>query len=198
MPLRLGAQATTRLPCMMTNMKILRRSFPIILCLLALSHTTLACSAQSPATPANLETSANQELAITLTGRGVQVYKCATATNAANKYEWTLKGPEADLFDADGRKVGRHYAGPTWELDDGSKVIGRVKTKVDAPDGKGIPWLLLDVVQAGGAKLGKVQSIQRIETVGGKAPAEPTDAKNLGKEVRVEYSATYKFYVPKS
>jgi hypothetical protein len=116
----------------------------------------------------------------------------------SNKFEWTLKGPAADLFDAQGRKVGRHFAGPTWELNDGGKVIGRVKAKADAPNGKGIPWLLLDAVQASGAVMGKVQSIQRLDTVGGKAPAQSTDANDLGKEKQVEYTATYKFYVAKS
>ena len=107
-------------------------------------------------------------------------------------------GPEADLFDAQGHKVGRHFAGPTWKLNDGGKVVGRVKAKIDAPDGKGIPWLLLDVVQANGAIMGQVQSIQRIDTVGGKAPPNSADASNSGEERRVEHVATYKFYVAKS
>jgi hypothetical protein len=180
-------------------MKILSRFSSIILCLFAFSHTALADTAVadtplSSAIPPGLEVPANQAMALTLTGRGVQIYKCSAVPGAANKFEWILKGPEANLFDADGRKVGRHFAGPTWELNDGGKVIGRVKAKAAAPDGKGIPWLLLDAVQASGAIMGKVQSIQRIETVGGKEPAELADASKLDQEKQVEYSATYKFY----
>jgi hypothetical protein len=175
-------------------MKILSLFSFIMLCLFAFSHTALADTPPSPAIPTSLETPSSQALKITLTGRGVQIYKCSAVSGSANKFEWTLKGPKADLFDADGRKVGRHFAGPTWELDDGGKVIGRVKAKVASPDGKGIPWLLLNVVQASGAIMGKVQNIQRTDTVGGKEPAEPADASNLGQEKQIEYSATYKFY----
>ncbi|HEY0792599.1 MAG TPA: DUF3455 domain-containing protein [Chthoniobacterales bacterium] len=107
-----------------------------------------------------------------------------------------FKAPEADLFDAQGRKVGRHSAGPTWELDDGGKVVGRVKVKADAPDGQGIAWLLLEAVKtSGGGIMSKVQSIQRVGTFGGKPPAAPADQAMVGQESRVEYTATYKFYV---
>jgi hypothetical protein len=30
--------------------------------------------------------------------------------------------PEADLFDARGNRIGRHYAGPHWRSTDGSKI----------------------------------------------------------------------------
>jgi hypothetical protein len=176
-------------------MKMLPRFSTIVLCLFALSHTMLGGAALSPDTPASIETPADQALAFTLAGRGVQIYKCSPVPDVPNKFEWVLKGPEADLFDAHGLKVGRHFAGPTWELNDGGKVMGRVKAKVDAPDGKSIPWLLLDAVQTSGTVMGKVQYIQRTDTVGGKTPADPADASYLDQEKRVEYSATYKFYV---
>jgi len=179
------------------NMKILPRLCPILLCLFSLLQVTLADTTASPAVPANVETAANQALAITLIGRGVQIYKCSAVPGMANKFEWVFTAPEADLFDVQGRKVGRHFGGPTWELNDGGKVIGRLKAKADAPDGKGVPWLLLDAVQASGPIMGKVQSIQRIETVGGKPPADSADESKLGQEKRVEYTATYKFYVAK-
>ena len=59
------------------------------------------------------------------------------------RFEWTLKAPEADLFDRAGRKIGTHYAGPTWESGDGSKVVGEVKGRDNGPDPSAIPWLLL-------------------------------------------------------
>jgi Protein of unknown function (DUF3455) len=154
--------------------------------------STVALSAVS-----DLEPPPNQVVTLTLIGRGVQIYKCAAVSGASDKFEWVLKGPEADLFDNDGHKVGRHFAGPTWELNDGGKVVGHVKAKADAPDGKSIPWLLLDAIQASGTIMCNVQSIQRVDTVGGKAPVVPADAGDLGQEKRVEYSATYKFYSAK-
>lgn len=155
-----------------------------------------------PALPANLAPPADQVLALTLTARGVQIYECrAVPGGESNRFEWAFKAPEADLFDAQGRKVGRHYAGPTWELtgDGGGKVAGRVKAKAEAPDGKGIPWLLLEAAPAsGGGVMGRVQSIQRVNTVGGQAPAEEVaNQAKVGQERRVEYTATYHFYVAK-
>ena len=109
-----------------------------------------------------------------------------------------FKVPEATLFNVEGLAAGKHYAGPTWELNDGGKVVGKLEAKADAPDGKGVPWLLLEATQASGDGLmGKVRSVQRVSTVGGKAPTEAADATKAGQERRVEYGATYLFYVAK-
>ncbi len=130
-----------------------------------------------------------------LTAKGVQVYECRALAGEPGKFEWAFKAPEAELFDAQGHKVGRHYAGPTWELTDSGKVVGKLKAKADAPDGKGVPWLLLDVAShEGTGVMAKVQSIQRVGTVGGKTPVEAADQTKAGQERRVEYSATYVFY----
>lgn len=43
--------------------------------------------------------------------------------------------PEAGLFDASGRQIGWHYAGPQWEAADGSRAIGALKSRADAPKG---------------------------------------------------------------
>ena len=70
-----------------------------------------------------------------------------------------------------------YYAGPTWEASDGSKVVGVVKAKVDAPDPRSIPWLLLETHGTGKAGMfAKVTSIQRVATVGGAIYSEtPSD-----------------------
>ena len=66
------------------------------------------------------------------------------------------------------------------------------------PTAKGIPWLLLETAQSSGAGvMGKVRSIQRVSTVGGKAPDETADASKAGQERRVDYTAIYAFYVAK-
>ena len=156
-----------------------------------------AGAAPSIPLPTSLEVPADQTLALTLTARGVQIYECRAVPGEPTRFEWAFKAPEADLFDAQGRKVGRHFAGPTWELTDGGRVLGKVKAKADAPDANGAPWLLLEAVQASGPILGKVQSIQRVDTVGGNAPTGGADATQVGAEWRVGYTATYKFYVAK-
>ena len=36
-----------------------------------------------------------------------------------------------------------HFAGPTWQASDGSKVVGELVAKDAGPDPNAIPWLLL-------------------------------------------------------
>ena len=172
----------------------------ILLCLVAPWPRTIAGPAATSAAPlpAGLEVPAGQVPALVLAARGVQIYECRPVSGQPGKFEWVFIAPEADLFDAEGQKVGRHYAGPTWELKDGDKVVGRLKAKADAPDGKGIPWLLLEAASSnGGGIMGSVASIQRVDTVGGKPPATGAVPSAAGHQVRVPYAATYKFYIAK-
>ena len=185
-------------------MKTIPRFILVLLCWLTLGPGAATNAAEPPSAstvPANLAAPADQTLALTLTARGVQIYECRAVAGEPGKFEWAFRAPEADLFDPQGKKVGRHYGGPTWELTegDGGKVVGRVKAKAEAPDGAGIPWLLLDAVPASGTGvLGGVKSIQRLDTVGGQAPAdEPAEQARVGQRRRVDYTATYRFYVAK-
>ncbi len=152
-----------------------------------------------PEVPDKLQAPAGQALAFDLLGEGVQIYVCAARKDDATKFEWSLKAPEAELFDASGKKVVKHYAGPTWEAADGSKVVGEVKARDDGPDPNAIPWLLLSAkVTSGNGMLGKIVSVQRLHTVGGKAPADGcSEAAQAGREVRVPYQARYAFYMQK-
>ena len=177
-------------------MKSSSRFFLILLC--ALAAWTVPAAGET-AVPASLAAPAGQSSTLTLEAKGVQIYECRAKADGSG-FEWVFKAPEADLLDAAGKKVGRHYAGPTWELADGGKVAAKVKAKADAPDGAGnIPWLLLEVAEGSGTgSFAKVRSIQRINTVGGVAPATPADAGRVGKEARVNYTATYRFFAAKS
>ena len=165
---------------------------------LALAFAAGSCAAKvvlRPIVPEQLDVSAEQALALRAQANGVQIYTCA-AVDDSSHFAWTLKGPEADLFDSSGRKIGRHYAGPTWEAFDGSKVGASVRARADSPDGRAIPWLLLAATSnAGTGVLTHVASIQRLNTAGGANPPPQTcDAANVGAERRVPYTATYYFY----
>jgi hypothetical protein len=68
------------------------------------------------------------------TAEGVQIYVCKAKADEPDRLEWVLKAPDADLFDEQGRRIGRHFAGPTWEaLEDGNNVIGTLIEKTAAP-----------------------------------------------------------------
>jgi hypothetical protein len=121
---------------------------------------------------------------------GDQIYACK---KTAEQYAWTLKEPQAELFDEQNKVIGHHSAGPTWELNDGSRVVGKVVAKVDSP--ASIPWLLLSAAShSGNGTLSNVTSIQRLHTSGGKAPSSGCDASHEGLETRANYTADYLFY----
>jgi hypothetical protein len=134
-------------------------------------------------------------LAERLGARGVQIYECRPMANAASGAQWTFVAPEADLLDARGVVTGKHYAGPHWEALDGSKIVGAVKARADAPRGNAIPWLLLSAKSVGGpGRFANVTSVQRIHTVGGMAPTQTCDGTTLGAIQRVPYHADYLLY----
>lgn len=147
-----------------------------------------------PATPPTIAV-AGIPVLLKAAAKGAQVYVCKAKEGAPSTFEWTLTGPDAQLFDDKGQPIGKHYAGPTWELGDGSKVIAKLHAKVDAPDPNAIAWLLLDTKETQGTGLmTRVKSIQRVATAGGKAPATGCDAAHGGAETRANYTATYYFY----
>jgi hypothetical protein len=151
-----------------------------------------------PVVPDAVKISANEELLFTAKAQGVQIYKCQAKKDDPTQYEWVFVAPKADLFDAHGKKIGRHYAGPTWESNDGSQVVGEVKGHVPSNDNSAVPWLLLAAKKhAGNGVFSQVTSIQRLETVGGKAPTGGCSQASVGKELRVPYTAVYYFYVSK-
>lgn len=144
--------------------------------------------------PAEIQAPADQQLLLTVTAEGDQIYVCQPKTDSSTQFEWTLKAPEAQLFDQQGERIGIHYGGPSWELNDGSKIVGQLQAKVDAPDTHAIPWLLLQVkTHEGDGILNSVNWIQRVNTIGGKAPQQSCNSANQNQEVRVSYLADYYF-----
>ena len=151
----------------------------------ALVLTVLAACSTAVTVPENLKP-ATGELAMIVPAKGVQIYECRNG-------QWAFVAPEAELFDASGKRIGRHYAGPQWEAADGSKVAGSVKARADAPEAGAIPWLLLDAKSVGSeGAFSKVTSVQRVATHGGVAPAG--GCAPAGAQARVGYTADYYFF----
>ena len=145
--------------------------------------------------PDALRAPANQLLTLRAHAKGVQLYRCQPSKDDATRFEWVLVAPEANLFDQTGKKVAKHYAGPTWESLDGSVVVGQVAAKANSSDGHSIPWLLLTAKStSGNGQFSAVTSIQRLHTDGGDAPPS-CETKQENKQLRVPYSADYYFYV---
>jgi Protein of unknown function (DUF3455) len=169
--------------------------------LVALLSCFLAACATQVSTaniPEKLKGGPNETLAMVVAAKGVQVYECRPRRDQIGAFEWAFVAPEADLFDRQGAKIGRHYAGPHWEASDGSKILGTVKERADAPSVSAIPWLLLAAKSVGPeGSFSKVTSIQRVNTAGGQAPSDGCSPPESGAKARVEYTADYYFLAPR-
>lgn len=130
-----------------------------------------------------------EALVARVTAAGAQVYECKPDP-AAGTLTWQFREPIATLF-ISGKTVGRHYAGPNWELIDGSVVQGKVTARAPAASTNDIPLLKLAVaVRRGEGRLSDVTTIQRTNTKGGIAEGACTEA---GSFLSVPYTADYTF-----
>jgi len=155
----------------------------------------LCASAQAQSVPKQLQPAANEHPVLQVHAKGDQIYVCQ---EGVTQFVWTLKAPEAQLFDKDGKPFGEHSAGPSWQASDGSRITGRAVANAASPDVNSIPWLLVTIVdRSGKGVLSSVTSIQRLNTKGGKAPDTGCDSVHTGREVRVPYTADYLFFAPR-
>jgi hypothetical protein len=174
---------------------MITKLLPIVLLLSLIANA----SGQQPArpdVPAKIQAPAGEEVVLIAHASGSQIYACRQ--EADGKMAWTLKGPEAELRNQQGAVIGRHYAGPTWQANDGSTATGKPTAKVDSPDPASIPWLLVTATgHSGEGVMQRVTSIQRINTNGGMSlPAEDCNAAKQNVEVKSVYTADYYFYAP--
>jgi hypothetical protein len=154
--------------------------------ILSIPAALLAAGCASVQVPESLKPASGESLAMIVPAKGVQIYECRSG-------KWAFVAPQADLFDTAGKQIGTHYAGPHWEAADGSRIVGAVKARADAPGATDIPWLLLGTKSVGrDGAFSKVTSIQRVATAGGGAPAG--NCAEAGAQARVPYTADYHFF----
>jgi hypothetical protein len=142
--------------------------------------------------PEALDPPAQSTIDLGLPANGVQVYAC-TSGKAGDAPSWTLEAPHALLSSGD-HVAAIHFAGPIWQGLDGSQVKGARLASADAPTATAIPWLLLSAAATGAGTFAQTTHIQRLDTVGGKAPSSGCDASHVGAKVLVPYRANYFFY----
>jgi hypothetical protein len=161
----------------------------------------------TPEVPANLVVEAGHRAFLIAHALGTQNYMCLPAGSGL---AWTPVGPQATLFDEDGRQLTTHFlslnplesgvARATWQhsRDTSAAWAMAIQQSTDAKFVKpgAIPWLLLKVVGAQdgttGDKLAKTTFIQRVNTVGGPAPTTP--CVKPGARAFVFYEADYVFW----
>jgi Protein of unknown function (DUF3455) len=155
---------------------------------------TTLCSSITAAQPQDLQ-KLPEALAVkggvtvaTLQATGAQIYACAKGAKGA--LEWSFREPVAALFQ-NGKTVGRHFVGPTWEFADGTHVTGAPKGKVPATTVKDVPWLKLSIKEpATSGPIAEATTILRLDTKGG---AWEGACSNEGELHAEPYAATYVF-----
>ncbi|MCP3388549.1 DUF3455 domain-containing protein [Bradyrhizobium sp. CCGB12] len=129
-----------------------------------------------------------ETVVLSLHAEGAQVYECKAGTDG--KLAWAFREPIATLL-SEGKTIGRHYAGPNWELADGSAVAGKAIGNAPGATAADIPWLKLEVTShRGNGALTPVTTVQRINTHGGKLDGACDKA---GAFKSAPYSAEYVF-----
>lgn len=165
-----------------------------------------------PSVPANIQVPAGNKLFLVGQAVGTQNYICLPADGGV---KFTLFTPQATLF-KEQKQITTHYFSPnpfeggtiraTWQHSkDTSTVWGKVADGNSSTDPAyvapgAIPWLLVTIVGAqegnkGGDKLEETTYIQRVNTVGGVAPATGcASATDIGNRAYVPYTTDYLFY----
>jgi len=149
----------------------------------------------TPDVPAELQVPEGNSLFLVGHATGVQIYGC---TVTASGTAWTLLAPRADLYGDNGKVIATHFAGPTWQANDGSWVVGKKEAGVTV-DPTAVPWLKLSAASkaAGpdGDRLAHTTFVQRLNTAGGLPPAaSECDATSVGTRAEVPYTADYYFW----
>jgi hypothetical protein len=158
----------------------------------ALSPDALADDNRAPEVPDAIVVSAPNKVHFHGFGAGFQVYTW-------NGSSWGTAVPDATLFDDDGNVVSSHFAGPTWKSNSGSEVVGALPPRSVTVDTNAIPWLRLAAVENlthGPGIFEGTTFIQRVHTVGGKAPS--VNGTVIGQVAKVPYTADYFFYRPEN
>lgn len=181
---------------------------------LALLAAGSANALPAPDVPSDIDVPADTKLFRVDHAVGTQNYICLPSATAPSGFGWVLAGPQATLFTSRGRQTATHYLSPnpdesgtpraTWQDSRDTSALWAVKTAESsdaayvAPDA--IPWFLLEVkgVQYTSnerGRLSRARFIQRINTVGGKAPATGCAATgDVGKREFIPYEADYLFF----
>ena len=153
---------------------------------LACAGTAAAQHHDEPPVPWPIQVDEGHKVFLQAHAVGVQIYGC-TATG------WSLVAPRATLYDRHGKRIGSHFAGPTWQAKDGSSV--KAQRVAGVPVAGTIDWLKLQATATTPGRFGRVSFIQRINTTGGVAPAASTcTADTVGDQREIPYTADYRFF----
>ena len=207
--------------CIGSHVRASRLSVPIATALamaltISLSHPAHGAEVTVPPVPDNIQVPAPNVPYLVGHATGTQNYVCLPSGAG---FKFTLFTPEATLFNENGKQIITHYFSPnpdengnpiraTWQSRDTSTVWGSVGPNDSSSDAAfvkpgAVAWLKVTVVgneegPSGGDRLTETTFIQRLNTIGGLAPATGcTSLSDVGKEAFMPYTADYFFYKEK-
>jgi hypothetical protein len=129
-----------------------------------------------------------------VSAKGVRTYRLENGPDG--KPAWKVTMAEADLFDAEGSKVGKHVVGPSgpvWRIGT-DEVSAKPLHEQASPNAGAVAELQLVVKPvASSGTFCRVTLVERLRTTGGVAPAIDA-AQHVGDEVAVPYTADYVFF----
>ena len=164
---------------------------PLALAVLAAALPALAQVSEPGGLSPQMRAGGNEVPAFRLRANGTHVYECRAVQGG---YAWTFLNPDATLFEGT-RSIATHTSPAMWESStDRSSTSGRVAATQPAGSGN-LPWTLWRTQSSGdGGIFTGVTSVQRVNTVGGVAPATGCGDTSIGTETRVNFSADFVFY----
>lgn len=166
----------------------MRAFSPILLC----AVLGICAPAQSQTRDSRVPTPVAKLIA-TIHANGAQIYECRMSE--LKTLTWQFREPIASLV-LDRKTVGRHFAGPNWEMMDGTSVKAVALSQAPGGSDTDIPHLMLTVTGArGNGPIAFARTILRINTRGGMAKGSCAQS---GDFLSVPYSADYAFYGPSS
>jgi hypothetical protein len=186
-------------------------SFIVAALAIAAPFAATATNIESPNVPDTLAVPAGSKAFLIGHAVGTQNYICLPDGAGA---KWVLFGPQATVFDDDGRQLMTHFLSPnpaesnalraTWMDSDRTSSVWAMKV-AESDDARyvepgAIKWFLLQVKGAEEGsqrndRLVKTTVIHRVNTSGGVAPAsECTLTSDVGKTKFMPYTADYIFY----
>ncbi len=159
-----------------------------VLGVVMLSGATWVAKAATAVPVAQVFNTDGKSAILSVEAAGVQIYDCRA--NASGALAWQFREPLA-ILTQDGKTIGRHFAGPTWQLADGGAIVGKVAAQKPGVAQKDIALLQLDVVgREGAGLLSKVTAVERLDTQGGNFAGACEQAGELHVE---PYRAQYVF-----
>jgi hypothetical protein len=146
----------------------------------------------APAVPESLRVPDGQRVSSHIYVQGVRIFVWRADPANPGQGGWEYVATQGALFNCDGKLIGYHSAGPTWESKATGREVRGVVLAETTCDVDAMPWSLIRATNAPAPGFARTTYIVRVNTTGGLAPEGRGDYE--GQRVRVSFEAEDYFY----